>query len=103
LDAAPFAAAARERAAHRQAVAERFGLDPALPWLLTVAMMRDDDKLRSYRVLGAALARLGQRHWQLLVVGDGAARGAVEAALAPVAGPARVRFAGRRDDAELPA
>lgn len=101
LDAAPFAAAARGRATHRQAVAKHFGLDPALPWLLTVAMMRDDDKLKSYRVLGEALTRLGQRRWQLLVVGDGAARGAVEAALAPAA--AHVRFAGRQDEAALPA
>jgi glycosyltransferase involved in cell wall biosynthesis len=101
LDAAPFARAARERAAHRAAAAQRFALDPALPWLLTVAMMRPGDKLESFRVLGAALARLGRRRWQLLVVGDGEARGAVEAALAQVA--ANVRYAGRVDEGELPA
>jgi glycosyltransferase involved in cell wall biosynthesis len=101
LDAAPFASAARARATHRGAIAQRFGLDPAQPWLLTVAMMRADDKLKSYRVLGAALAPLGARRWQLLVVGDGDARDAVEAALAPVA--AHVRYAGRRDESELAA
>jgi glycosyltransferase involved in cell wall biosynthesis len=101
LDAGPFAAAAEQRAAHRSDVAQRFGLDPALPWLLTVAMMRNDDKLKSYRVLGEALAQLGTRRWQLLVVGDGPARGAVEKALR-YAG-ARVRYAGRREESELPA
>jgi glycosyltransferase involved in cell wall biosynthesis len=101
LDVDPFAAAAETRAAHRGDVARRFGLDPALPWLITVAMMRNDDKLKSYRVLGEALARLGTRRWQLLVVGDGAARGAVEAALRH-AGP-RVHYAGRCEESELPA
>ena len=33
-------------------------LDPARPWLLTVAMMRRGDKLDSYRVLARALATL---------------------------------------------
>ncbi len=101
LDAGPFAGAAASRAACRAATARRFALDPTQPWLLTVAMMRADAKLESYRVLGDALARLGTRRWQLLVVGDGAARAAVEAALAPVA--THVRYAGRCDEAELPA
>jgi glycosyltransferase involved in cell wall biosynthesis len=50
--------------------------------LIAVAMMRPGDKLASYRVLGAALARLLDLAWRLEVVGDGPARGEVEAALA---------------------
>ena len=54
------------------------------PELLAVGMMRPGDKLASYRVLGAALATV-TGDWRLTVVGDGPARGEVEAALAPVA------------------
>ncbi|HZK90809.1 MAG TPA: glycosyltransferase family 4 protein [Stellaceae bacterium] len=77
LDARPYAAA-REPASP--------------PRLITVAMMRSGDKLASYRVLGAALASLLDRPWTLDVVGDGPARGEVEAALAPLG--ERVRFVG---------
>jgi glycosyltransferase involved in cell wall biosynthesis len=52
--------------------------------LVAVAMMRPGDKLASYRVLGVALARLLDLDWTLEVVGDGPARGEVEAALAPL-------------------
>ena len=44
-------------------------------------MMREGDKLASYQVLSSALGMLRDRPWQLLVVGDGPARSAVEAAL----------------------
>jgi glycosyltransferase involved in cell wall biosynthesis len=64
-------------------------------------MMRADVKSRSYRLLAAALARLAGRPWQLLAVGDGAARDEVAAAFAPLGG--RVRFAGRQDEPALPA
>ena len=76
----------------RPGVAAAYGLDPERPWLIAVAMMRPGDKLASYRELADALGRLGDRPWQLLVLGDGPARGQVEAAFAPVAG--RVRYAG---------
>lgn len=94
-DTRPFAAAATARKAHRAAVAAQFELDPAAPLLLAVGMMRDGDKLDSYRVLGRALARMPDAPWQLLVVGDGPARAAVEAALA-VLGRDRVRYAGEQ-------
>lgn len=100
LDAAPFARAAHERAAHRLAVARAHGLDPGQPWLLAVAMMRPGDKLASYRHLGAALARCRDRPWQFLVVGDGLARRDVGEALAPIAD--RTRYAGLRGEAEMP-
>lgn len=48
--------------------------------LLCVAMMRDSNKLESYRQLAGALAMLGARDWQLRIVGDGPARAQVEAA-----------------------
>ncbi len=78
-------------------------LDPALFYrktdqeggearLITVAMMREGDKLRSYRLLGEALETLLDLPWSLEVVGDGGARAQVEKALAPLA--ARVRWSG---------
>ncbi len=95
---APFAQAPRQRAS----VAERYGLDSARPWLLSVAMMREGAKLASYGVLAAALGGLGDLPWQLLLVGDGPARGRVEALFRPL-GEDRVRFLGALPGAALPA
>lgn len=91
LEALP-AATPRGRA-RRTLAAALDGLDPEQPWLLTVAMMRPGDKLRSYRVLAETLRRLNDRSRQLIVVGDGAARNEVEAGFAGIEG---VFFAGRR-------
>jgi glycosyltransferase involved in cell wall biosynthesis len=102
LDPTPFAAARSERLRHRAELAMRFGLDPATPWLLAVAMMRKDVKRDSYLVLGRALGRLRDRPWQLLVVGDGPARAEIEADLLRL-GPERVRLAGALPEADLPA
>ena len=99
-DVASFATgAARED--HRARLARDHDLAPGTPLLLAVAMMRRGDKLDSYRCLGRALALLADRPWQLLVVGDGAARREVEAALAPLGG-GRVRFAGARPSDAMP-
>jgi glycosyltransferase involved in cell wall biosynthesis len=102
LDLAEFSRLAGPRAAERQAIAIRHGLDTAKPWLLTVAMMRPGDKLASYRILGQALAGLLDLPWQLLLVGDGPARPEVAAALAPL-GADRLRFLGRLDETEVAA
>jgi glycosyltransferase involved in cell wall biosynthesis len=102
LDPGPYDTARAARASHRQALAATLGLDPALPWLLAVAMMRAGDKLASYRRLGRALGLIARPRFQLIVVGDGAARAAVEEALAPI-GPEAVRYAGAREAAALPA
>jgi glycosyltransferase involved in cell wall biosynthesis len=67
-----------------------------VPRLIAVAMMRPGDKLASYRVLGAALAQLDDLAWTLDVVGDGPARPAIEAVLAPLG--ARVHYHGALDD-----
>jgi glycosyltransferase involved in cell wall biosynthesis len=101
LDAGLYATAASARDRHRRDMARQLALDPQLPWLLAVGMMRHGDKLASYRILGEALTPLLDRPWQLLVVGDGVARPQVAAALAPLG--ARVLYAGERTEYDLPA
>lgn len=71
------------------------------PILLSVGMMRTRDKLESYKVLAQAFALLKDRSWRALLVGDGPARGDVEALMAPLGD--RVRFAGALPHADLPA
>ncbi|MGO8866094.1 MAG: glycosyltransferase family 4 protein [Alphaproteobacteria bacterium] len=92
---APFieTAAYAEAKPARARLAERYGLDPARPWLLAVAMMREGAKLASYRVLAEALRLIEGFDWQLVIVGDGPARGEVEALLAPLA-EGRARLVG---------
>ncbi len=62
-------------------------------------MMREGDKLASYRLLAAALRRNLALPWHLLVIGDGAARNAVEAEFTPCAG--RVTWLGRLESEAL--
>ena len=50
--------------------------------LLAVGMMREGDKLASYRLLAEALARIADRPWTLAIAGDGPARPAVALAFA---------------------
>lgn len=104
LDIGPFAAAARERASHRVLWAERAEADTRQPWLVALAMMRADDKLESYRLLARALRGLPDLPWQLLVAGDGPARGEVEQAFQAFATGAvrRVRFLGEVRPQEVP-
>ena len=97
LDTSPFVAARRDRAA----LAACHGLDAARPWLLTVAMMRPGAKTASYERLGAALAQVRDRPWDLLVIGDGPAAEACHAALAHL-GP-RVHGLGALPSSALPA
>jgi len=93
LDAAPFAAARRERNAHRARLASAHGIDPAVPWISIAAMMRPGDKLASFRALASTLARVADLPWRLVVAGDGAARAETEAAFA-AAVPGRATFLG---------
>jgi glycosyltransferase involved in cell wall biosynthesis len=88
IDTRPFRAACRRRPRN----------DP--PLLLSVGMMRTRDKLASYRVLAQAFARLGDKAWRALLVGDGPARPEIERLMAPFG--ERVRFAGAVPHAELP-
>lgn len=89
-----------ERAAIRQRLAGELGIADRRPWLLTVAMMRADIKLESYRLLAAALGHLDHANWQLLVAGDGEAAPAVRAAIKAAAGD-RVCFLGRLSPAAV--
>lgn len=99
LDPQPFGSVDGNHAM-RAALARRFGLNPDRRWLLTVAMMRPGDKLRSYQRLGAALQRLPGDDWQLLVVGDGTAQDQVSDALAAIEGKAIL--AGALPSTQLP-
>lgn len=104
-DTAPFAAAAAKREEHRRALCARFGLAPEVPVLLAVGMMRNGDKLASYRVLADALKRITDRDWTLLIVGDGPARPETEAAfdgLRMDLGTGRVIYVGATAPEDLP-
>lgn len=100
LDRKPFIAARAAREATRRELAERWRLDPAMPWLIALAMMREDVKLESYRLLGSALALCKEKPFELMVVGDGPARKDVERALAPLG--ARVRYLGALAESAVP-
>jgi glycosyltransferase involved in cell wall biosynthesis len=94
LDTAPFRAAAAARRRSPDGVVR----------LLAVGMMRPGDKERSYAVLADALGRLGALPWRLAVIGDGPARGAVEAGFAAAGiGGDRLSFLGARPSEAMPA
>ena len=62
-------------------VGQRTAINPQCVRLVTTAMMRDGDKLKSYALLADALGRLrrnGVDNWHLTVIGDGPARQQVE-------------------------
>lgn len=68
--------------------------------MLSVAMMRQGDKLASYQIIAQTLALLPpQSQWQLEIAGDGPARAEVEALMRPY-GP-RVSFLGTLAPDEL--
>lgn len=95
LDAPP---ARSPKPALRSALAAAHDLDPDIPWLATVAMMRRDVKRDSYRLLADALGQLRSKNWALLIAGDGPARDEIEP-LMHAAG--RVVFLGRVADAAI--
>lgn len=99
LDVAPYLRARARRGWHRVRLARQHGIPAQAPWLLAVGMMREGDKLASYRLLARALRGLERAPWRLLVVGDGPARAAVRAAFAPFG--RRVHWLGARGEAEL--
>jgi hypothetical protein len=102
LDPVLFRAATVERETHRRKLAAEHGLDAAVPWIATVAMMREGDKLASYHQLAGVLGRLRDLPWRLLVAGDGTARAAVEAML-EAAVPGRAVVLGAIGQAEIAA
>jgi glycosyltransferase involved in cell wall biosynthesis len=78
IDAERFVESGREASARLAS----FHLPDDSPRLIAAAMMRTGDKLASYRLLAAALARIERQPWHLAIIGDGAARTDVEAAFA---------------------
>ena len=70
--------------------------------LITVAMMRPGAKLASYQLLADALALVSSTDWELVLVGDGTARDAVEAAFARF-DPSQIRLVGFQEPVEVAA
>ncbi len=95
IDGVIFREAHLNREQHRFEIAYNHGLDATVPWLLAVGMMRPGDKCQSYELLANALAQLLDRPWRLIIIGDGAARPEIEAAMSSLVG--RAHFAGLRD------
>jgi glycosyltransferase involved in cell wall biosynthesis len=81
-----------DRAQSRAAIGDMLDLEDGVPWLLAVAMMRDDQKRLSYHLLAEALSRIADRPWRLILAGAGPAENAVRTAFAPFG--ARVRWPG---------
>ena len=100
IDTQPYAAAVREKTVYRAMAAGQYNISPTVPWLMCVAMMRHGDKLKSYECLGQALAKIQDRPWNLIVVGDGPARDQVETAMADIKD--RVHWIGTQDIESLP-
>lgn len=100
FDVAAFAAAGETDDA--RAAARALVPPPASPRLVTVAMMREGDKLASYLALADALERLLDRPWHLVVVGSGAAAEVVCARFASFP-RGRVRFVGTQPPATVAA
>lgn len=71
------------------------------PRLITVAMMRPGDKLESYRMLAAALARIVNSPWIITIIGDGPAEPEVKAFFEPIS-PDRIHWAGQVAAHEVP-
>lgn len=102
LDPTPYRAAASARSAHRASLSAAHQLDATIAWIVVVAMMREGDKLASYRMLAAALTHLGDLPWQLVVAGDGPARAEIVPMLESAA-PGRTRFLGECGAHAMPA
>ncbi|WP_421855032.1 glycosyltransferase family 4 protein [Oricola sp.] len=57
--------------------------DDDAPVIVTAGMMRPGKKLACYQALADALARIADRRWNLVAIGDGPERPAIEAMFAP--------------------
>lgn len=67
--------------------------------MLSVGMMREGDKLASYRIIAETLDEMADLDWRLDIAGDGPPRGQVEALMQPFGD--RVRFLGMLDAERL--
>lgn len=68
----------------RPRLASRHGLPPDVPWLISVGMVREGDKLASFSMQASVLSALTHRAWHWIVVGDGDASDLLDAVLAPL-------------------
>ena len=68
-------------------------------WLICVAMMRPGDKYRSFQELAAVLSEMVEAEWNLVVIGDGEMRCAVEELYADVKD--RCVFTGQLSQTEI--
>lgn len=102
IDASPYQAAAKDRIANRARLAAQQGLDPSIPWVAVVAMMRPGDKSASYQMIAKAFGTMTDLRWQAVVAGDGAERAAIEQAMEGAA-PGRFRFLGEQGPEEVAA
>ncbi len=71
LDEEPFVRLIPQKQDLRQILAQRHNIDPNLPWMITVAMMRSGSKLQSYQMLAEALKDTPPTAYQHLIIGDG--------------------------------
>lgn len=99
LDPTPFALAASNRDGNRRAIASEFQLALESPWLLAVGMMRAGDKLASYRRLADMLSLTPDLPLQMIVVGNGPERAAIETAFER--SQTKTIFAGQLNATEL--
>ena len=95
LDTCAFVPPGR-RSRRRARLARRLGIDPSVPLLACVAMMRPGRKAASFKLLAHALERVSHVSWHLVVVGGGSAGGEVETAFAKLRAAGRVAFVGMR-------
>lgn len=101
IEPGPFIKATTQRTQHRHALTARFALPADKTWLLAVGMMRDGDKLASFRRLADTLPLLRETNWHCIVVGDGPAREMVANAFASLGD--RVTLTGQMEPDQLAA
>ena len=93
----PFLEAVEENSKSKFELRERLcsqnNLDQQCVWLIAVAMMREGDKMSSYRMLASSVSKIASRNWQLVVIGDGECRTQVAEMLEKVA--AQCLFTGK--------
>jgi glycosyltransferase involved in cell wall biosynthesis len=92
VDTGVFRCDVSQRSQARARLNRRFDIPPGVPVILTVAMMRADQKLASYKALAEALGQVADLPWFWLVAGTGPAQAEVRCLAAPFA--ERVALAG---------
>lgn len=81
----------------RKSLAQEYGLDCDLPWLVTIAMMRSGDKHHSYQQL-SSVVNLLQQPYQLLVIGDGVMQAEIQSLFVK---HKQVKFAGALENNQI--